>query len=787
MPRIGRVALAALVMSVSLSLMAGSARADDLLVLNGDTQTLSGTQQFGLVYIDGELQLTGDTTIDASSIYIGPDASIDSCYVAGTGGDGCTAGRSLTLDSSGPLTVATGIDLSGGTSTLDPGGNLTLSGGPVAVTSYITTGGTGGSPSGQISISSTGSLAVDGIYAPGAGVSLSASGPIDVGDIQTQGTSDVQSADPTRVQSAGPVTINSSGGDVRIDGTIYAYGRSAPSPDALGGGNGAAVTITGSDVRTQGINTTGGGSTTLSPGGSAPISITARGALNALGQLDASGQDGATGSGTDGSPVTLHSTGPLTIGGNVEAGAGQSAGGGTITVAGSTVTSDDLVATGGNGSSANAAGGPGGSITVTATSGASLGAARAYGGNSQGGAAAGAGGTVSVTSSQGSIAISSAQTQGGYQSSGPGAPGGAITLSADGDLSIGGAVNSDGSDANGAADPPWTGGNAGNLTLRADTGTLSLGGNATAVGGAGSTAQTTGALGGAGGNGGQVEVVAHAIGELPSLSANGGQGGDYGDTQGPGGNGGAILAWTNAPLFNSQQVVSSDGGDGNPTGPAGNQQQDSSPTGLTIDPSTGILGFTSQSPDAHRYQVLMSVGGAAPVTALTTSATSDLHPKAPVCKQVTFTVVAVDSAVPWTSDPSAAVSYLRPPSATQSCSEAPEVAAAAVLHRSLRRLRRSHWIAAVSLKMNGIGGLQATLERGRATPRSRKHGRRRTQSGAKPLATVSLQVVRAGAHVLHIRIPVAARAPGTYSLRLTTTSPNGKDHRKVTTELEIVQ
>ena len=784
----GLVVLATLVLCISLSLMAGSARADDLLVLNGDTQTLSGTQQFGLVYIDGELQLTGDTTINASSIYIGPDASIDSCYVAGTGNDSCTAGRSLTLDSSGPLTVATGINLTGSTTTLDPGGNLTLSGGPVAVTSDVTTGGTGGSPSGQVSISSTGSLAVDGIYAPGAGVSLSASGPIDVGnDIQTQGTSDVQSADPTRVQSAGPVTINSSGGDVRIDGTIYAYGRSAPSPDTLGGGNGAAVTITGSDVRTQGIDTTGGGSTTLSPGGSAPISITARGALNALGQLDAAGQDGATGSGTGGSQVTLNATGPLTIGGNVEAGAGQSAGGGTITVAGSTVTSDDLVATGGNGSASNAAGGPGGSITVTAPSGASLGAAHAYGGNSQGGAAAGAGGAVSVTSSQGSVAISSAQTQGGYQSSGPGAPGGAITLSANGDLSIGGAVDSNGSDANGAADPPWTGGNAGNLTLRAATGTLSLGGNATAEGGAGSTAQTAGALGGTGGNGGQVEVVAHAIGELASLSADGGRGGDYGDTQGPGGNGGAILAWTNAPLFNDQQVVSSDGGDGNPTGPAGNQQQDSSPTALTIDPSTGILSFTSQSPDAQRYQVLMSVAGAAPVTALTTSATSDLHPKAPVCKQVTFTVVAVDSAVPWTSDPSPAVSYIRPPSATQSCSEPSNVAAAAVFRRSLRQLRRSHWIAAVSLKTNGIGRLQATLERGRATLRSRKHGKRRTPSGAKPLATVSLQVERAGTHVLRIRIPAAARAPGAYSLWLTTTSPNGKHHRKVTTELEIVQ
>ena len=118
--------------------MAGAARADDLLVLNGDTETLSGDQSFGLVYIDGDLQLTGDTTISAASIYIGPDASIDSCFVVGSG-DTCPAGRSLTLNSSGPLTVATGIDLSGGTNTLDPGGNLTLRGGPVAITNSIDT------------------------------------------------------------------------------------------------------------------------------------------------------------------------------------------------------------------------------------------------------------------------------------------------------------------------------------------------------------------------------------------------------------------------------------------------------------------------------------------------------------------------------------------------------------------------------------------------------------------------------------------------------------------------
>ncbi len=765
--RVGVLLVAMLATSVSLALMAGAARADDLLVLNGDTETLSGDQSFGLVYIDGDLQLTGDTTISGASIYIGPDASIDSCFVVGSG-DTCPAGRSLTLNSSGPLTVATGIDLSGGTNTLDPGGNLTLRGGPVAITNSINTAGQGGSPSGQVAISSTSTLEVDGIYAPGAGVNLSAAGAIDVGDdIQTQGTN-AQSPGPTNVQSAGPVTINSSAGDVRVDGNLDAYGRGAPTAGALNGGNGAAVTITGTNVQTHDINTTGGGSNAAFPGASAPVVITARGSLNAFGSLDVSGQNGANGAGAAGSQITLKSAGPLAIGDDVNAGGGQSAGGGAVTIAGSTVTSSNVVATGGNGSGGDAAGGPGGSISVTAPGGALLGSLLAYGGNSQGGAAAGSGGPVSVNSSAGSIDLSSVQTQGGYQNSGPGANGGSIMLAAEDNLSVGNTLDSSGSDANGDNDPPWSGGNAGNLTLRADTGTLTLGGNATAEGGAGSNPQTNGAIGGTGGAGGQVEIVAGAIGELASLSSAGGPGGNYGDTQGPGGPGGAILAWTNAPLFNDQQLVSSDGGNGNPTGVAGNQQQDSSPTALSIDPSTGLLSFTSQSPNAERYRVLMSVGGAAPVTALTTSATSRLRVDAPLCEAVSLTVVAFSNAVPWTSDPSAAVSYVRRPSATQSCSDAAVVTGTKGIHRSVRQLRRAHWIAALSLKTNGVGVLKATL-----------------RSGGK-LSTVSLLVKRPGTHVLHLPIPPGARSLGSHSVRLTTTSPNGKRHLTTTLRLEIV-
>jgi hypothetical protein len=766
---------AAMLTAVIVAISGGTARAQDLLLLNGDTQTVSGNVQYGLVYIDGDLELAGDTTISASSIYIGPDAWIDSCYVAGAGYNGCTAGRSLTLQSSGPLTVARPIDLTGGTGTVQPGGSLSLSGGPVTVAGDITTAGTGGGASGTVQINSTGSLAVGGIYAPGASVNLHASGAIDVaGAIQTQGTGSVLASDPTRVQSAGPVTVDSSGGDVRIDGTIAGYGRDAPAAGALAGGNGAAVAITGSDVRTQDIYATGGGAAAGAPGASSKIEITARGSLQALGRIDASGQSGSAGTGAGGGQVALNANGPLSIGGDVDVSGGPSAAGGSITVSGSPVAGDQLLAMGGQGSASVPGGGAGGAIDVTAPAGATLGNLLAYGGGSPGGAAAGSGGTISATSSSGSIATGQVDTGGGYQNSGPGAAGGPITLSAGVDLDVG-PVSSNGSGAGGSASPPWSGGNAGPLTLRAGTGTLTLGGNATAQGGTGSGSNAGGALGGSGGSGGQAEVVAHAIGALASLSTAGGSGGDYGTTQGPGGAGGAIVAFTNAPIFNDQELVSSDGGDGNPTGTAGNQQQNSSPTAPQISPSTGLLSFTPESPAAQSYRVLMSVGKNPPTTALTTTATTGLKPKAPLCMSVSFTVVAVDSAAGWTSDPSPAVSYTRPPSATQGCSTAPKVTvAAAALRRSLRKLRRARWVAALKITASGIGTVAVTLSRGRG-----RHGQK--------VASVELQLTRPGAHVLPIRLPPAARRPGSYRLTLATTSPNGKGHLSTALTLAVLR
>jgi hypothetical protein len=768
--RARRVGPVALLTVLGLLALAPAASADDLLILNGDSVTLSGNQNYGLVYIDGSLQLTGDTSITANSIYIGPDAYLDTCYVPGPGDGACTAGRSLNLSSSGPLTVATDINLTAGTGPVRPGGNLTLTGSPVVVSGGVTTAGSHGGTSGSVTVNSNGSLAIGSIYSPGAPVSLHGSGAIDVdGTIDTEGTTGIPAPSPSQAQSAAPITVASSGGDVRIDGSLNAYGQDGSGPGPLAGGNGAPVTVSGANVRTGQIDSTGGSGFKAPAGTSGQIKVSASGSLTVLGGVNASGQNSTTGPGTAGQPITLAATGPLTVAGRIDSSGGQSNiggwPGGSITLTGATATAGTLDVSGADASTAGSAG-AGGAITVNAPGGASFDSLNASGGNGNTGAA-GAGGSISVTSATGSIAVGNATTKGGTDGNGSGANGGPMTLSAGDNLTVG-ALTADGGPG-GSANPPPAGGNGGNVTLRAATGTLSLEGNASAAGGTGGSFGGPGpGLGGQGGNGGQIEVIAHAIGPVASLSSAGGDGGNGGtccSSQGPGGHGGAIFGWTNGPLFDDQQLVTSDGGNGNPTGIGGAKHQDAAPTGLSIQPSTGLLSFTSQSPDASGYEVMRSEPGSAPAMVLRTTVTSDLRPRAPLCVPVSFTVVAVNDAEQWTSDPSNAVSYVRQPSSKQRCSDAPRLTALGKRGASWARLRRAGWIVTIVARSSGIGSLRVL------PPVSLTRGRHH-----KGPALGLMQISRAGRLKLRLLIPPSDRRPGIFRVRVRTISPNGKGH-----------
>lgn len=768
-----------------LAAAAPAAHAADLLLLDSEQATISGSLSYGFVYVDGELRLTGDTSITAASIYLGPNARLRTCYAEGSGNGGCTSGRSLALRSSGPLTVASGIDLQAGSGSVRNGGALTLQGAQVAVGGDVNTTGSGGGSSGAVSISSAGPLSVGAVYAYGAPVNLAAGGAIEVGgDVQTQGTGGIASPDPARVQYGGPVAIASSGGDVRVNGNVSSWGRDAPgnAGAGLGGGLGSDISITGSDVRTGTLDTTGGSSADAAAGTSGRIAISARGALHALGRLDAGGQNSNASQATPGARISATAGGPLVVAGGAGSSGGQGSTGGMpggeIVLTGQTVTTGVLFNAGANAPSSGTPGngGAGGSIAVSAAGNASIASLYAYGGNAPSGASPGRGGPISVTSSTGSIATGRVSAQGGWPSSGPGADGGPISLSAQTDLTAGDWISSSGSGANGAAAPPRAGGSAGNVLLRAATGTLTLGDTVRAEGGSGAAHPADGNLGGAGGRGGRIDVVTRALGPIVAISTHGGYGGDWGDDRGPGGAGGAVLAWTDAPLFDDQKVVDTDGGDGRPAAPAGAKTAQLSPIGPVVDPATGILSFTTRSPDAQGYRVLRSIGGAVPEVVLESSASTGLQPAAPICVPVVFTVVATNSGVGWTSAPSPPVAYTRPASATQQCGDAPALTAAGTLRFHRRALRRAKWHATVKLRSSGIGTVQGTLMRA---------GRKGRRTSTRALSKMSATLTRPGSQSLRLTLPRAARRPGRYLLRLVTMAPDGKGRRTTTLKLEV--
>ncbi len=766
-------------LTTALGFNAAAASAADLLVLNGDPpETLSGTQQYGIVYIDGELRLTGDTTIDATSIYIGPDAYVDTCYVPGSGDGQCAGGRSLTLHSAGPLTVATGIDLESGASA-GPGGNLSLSGTSVAVAGPIDTAGDAGFGSGTVSISSGGSIATQSIFSPGAAVSLSGPGPILVGgSIQTQGARAPTPGNVTTpMQAGGAVSITSSANVVDVGGAITAQGQGAPSGGGSGGAGGA-VSISGTNVSSESINTVGGGSQAAGsgPGASGQISIAASGTLTVSGAIDAAGAGGAGGTGSPGAAVSLKAGGALTVGG-VQANGAPTAAGAPITIAGTSVSAGDINSSGGGGSSSDRNGANAGAISVTAPQGATLGQVLALGGNSAGNqgspATPGAGAAITVASSGGSISAAQVESTGGSQGVGPGASGGPISLNAAESLTVAGNVSAAGSAAGGSWSPPWGGGNGGSLFLAASTGTLSIGGNASAQGGAGGSGAQGGQLGGTGGAGGQVTLIAHAVGLLTSLSAAGGSGGGYDNLQGPGGAGGSITAYTNSPIFNSQQLVSSDGGDGNPTGAAGNQVQNATPTSLATT-AHGVLSFKSNSPSATRYLVELVPSSGSPKTVLTTSKTSGLMPKTAMCQKVTLEVVAINSGVAWTSDPSTPFGYTREPSKTQTCAAPPKLTFSAKLDTTVAHAKRAHWLQKLHIRARGIGTLKARL-----TYRTLK------PNASRATLTVKLAIRRPGGQVLRLRLPDAVHGAGSGTVKLTEISPDGHHHATHTVSIKV--
>src|SRR3954452_6786384 len=144
----------------ALVLPARALAADDLVVLEGDpAPLLQGSHTYARVYINSTLRLIGNTSLTVDSLYIGPSAQIQSCWVPDPlnpteNGDpnGCVNGRSFVIHSRGPVQIAPAISLQGGHGAARRGGGLLITGASIALGGTVTTQGVGGLPSGGVTL-----------------------------------------------------------------------------------------------------------------------------------------------------------------------------------------------------------------------------------------------------------------------------------------------------------------------------------------------------------------------------------------------------------------------------------------------------------------------------------------------------------------------------------------------------------------------------------------------------------------------------------------------------------
>jgi hypothetical protein len=782
--------LALLVALAGICLVAvPAAQADDLIQLNGDLPvTLSGGVSYGLLYLDGNVRLSGDTAITATDVFIGPDAQLQTCFIVNA--NDCTNGRSLSITASGGVSISPAIDLRGGTGVNRPGGSLTIHAARVALGGGVETAGTAAA-SGSISITSAGLVVTQNLHAPGAAITVHGAGGVSIGgDVSSAG------GDPA-VMNGGPVDLASASGDVSVLGAIASAGRDMAGAGAIAGGSGGPVTVAGGDVRISGaVDSSAGRGVDSSAGPAGGISVTARGAIVASGPVNASGDSSTSGNGSDGAAISMVAAGSLAAssisstggaspsqgsggGGSVTltAGAALSAGainttgagspqggrhGGAVVVTGVSVALGSITADAGDASSdpSNGSGEAGGPVTVKATGNAAVGAVSTHGGSGRALGGGGAGGTVAVTGDR--VTTGSITALGENLS----APGGSVTLSSQSALIVGGAI-----DTSGAAGSSGNPGGAGGPMLLSTHGPLTLGGRLRSEGGGGGSGAAAGANGG---NGGSIELVVQSIASSTGVLSGGGNGGNSGVQNGPqgrGGDGGRVRVWAQLPSLILLQLVDSTGGQGTPNGTDGPQMDEAAPSALSIS-KTRLLAFTANSPDAEGYRVFASVAGAPAKAIMTTKASGAALPKVAACISVAYSLSGYQSGVGWQSDPVGPVSFMAPPSATQACTDAPQVTLGVQkLAKKLHLLKKKKWHVAIRFLADGMGNATVVL--------SRKG--KKLVTAVKPLGATRRNVT------VTITIPKKLRKAGKFTVTVTGSAPLGKARSKSTLTLEVTK
>jgi hypothetical protein len=342
----------------------------------------------------------------------------------------------------------------------------------------------------------------------------------------------------------------------------------------------------------------------------------------------------------------------------------------------------------------------------------------AGGGNSVGGFPGGHGGQIVLTG-DGIFTSELRTTAGNSGGNAGGASSGPIIVNGKSAVTIlGGVYTFGGSASGGAMSPAGGGGAGGDVALHASAGPLSLSAPIRTNGGNGGNAPA-GFKAGSGGPGGAVDLVGTPIDPIAGISSEGGDGGFSNDTdhRGAGGAGGLVHAWSETNVSGSGlRSISTAGGSGVPPGVDGAQLQDSGPTGLSIDVN-GLISFTSQSPSAEGFRVIRTLGDAVAVVLTTRTTARVALPPLDVCVPVTYQVQAFQSVVGWSSPLTPAVPYIRQPSATQKCTDAPTLTHSGTVLVKATSLTKAKGTFSFEVQSNGVGAVTATAtSKGVKTP-----------------------------------------------------------------------
>jgi hypothetical protein len=770
---------------------AGAAQAADLIVLGPDSATIAGTVAYDHVYIgDGAtLRLAGDTAISANDVYFAGGSSLHTCFVTGMTDTSCTQGRNLLIQATGQINIGSGINLTAGTGAPRQGGSLMMSGSSITVSGGIDTSGSAGAGSGYVAISSPGQIALSAgafqasVNAPGAPVAIHAGTGVGLtGDLNTSGS------DGTII-SAGEVDVSATKGPVSISGSVNASGRDGT------GGSGNNVSLHGTDVRVGRIDAS---AATGSPGAAGipgNVGIGGTGSVSISNDIDVRGASGAAGS--NASPagnVSITSSGPILAGNVFASGSDGNAAApsapGSIVISGSAVAVGQLLVNGGSRTGAGAGNGAyGGGVSVTATGALSVDEVEAGGGNSAGGFPGGHGGQIVLTG-DGVFTSELRTTAGAAGGNAGGASSGPIIVNGKSAVTILGGVYTFGGSASGAAmSPAGGGGSGGDVALHATAGPLSLSAPIRTNGGNGGNAPA-GFKAGSGGNGGAVDLVGSPIDPIAGISTEGGDGGVSNDTdhRGAGGAGGLVHAWSETNVAGSGlRSISTAGGNGVPPGIDGAQLQDSGPTALSVD-ANGLISFTSQSPSAEGYRVIRTLGDAVTVVLVTRTTAHVALPPLDPCVPVTYQVQAFQSIVGWSSPLTPAVPYMRQPSATQKCTDAPILTHTGTVVVKLKTLQKSKGTFAFVTDANGIGAVTATAtSKGVKTPIAAT-----IAAGVKPGTIKVVVTIDSKTQKLAYKQPKKKKgkkkrppAVAKIAVKLVAAAPSGKATTSITVPVEV--